>query len=121
MSLRLWPKDFERKEHITKEEKALLRTAAQNLQEGHFVVGIDPVGLSNDKVHMGFYISPQKGLLSFSIYSDPIDRSLVDAYKSYVEMAEKRIHERLLDSKALIVRDGDNKHLKFPYRHVIIC
>lgn len=120
MSLRLWPKDFERKDHITKEEKALLRNAAQNLDEGHFVVGIDPVGLSNDKVHMGFYISPQKGLLSFSIYTDAIDRSLTDAYKSYVEMAEKRIHERLLDSKALIVRDGDNKHLKFPYRHIII-
>lgn len=120
MSLRLWPKDFERKDHITKEEKALLRNAAQNLEEGHFVVGIDPVGLSNDKVHMGFYISPQKGLLSFSIYTDPIDRTLIDAYKSYVKMAEKKIHERLLDSKVLIVRDGDNKHLKFPYRHAII-
>ena len=120
MSLRLWPKDFERKEHITKEEKALLRNAAQTLQEGHFAVGIDPVGLSNDKVHMGFYISPHKGLMSFSIYSDPIDCSLIETYKSYVEMVEKRIHERLLDSKALIARNGDNKCLRFPYRHVII-
>jgi len=45
MALRIWPKDFERKEHITKEEKALLRNATQNLSDGHFVVGIDPVGM----------------------------------------------------------------------------
>ena len=120
MSIRLWPKDFERKDHITKEEKALLRSAGQNLDEGHFVVGIDPVGLSTDKVHMGLYISPNRGLLTFSIYSDPINVALIDAYKQYVEMIERRVHERLLDSKVLIVRDGDNKCLKFPYKHAIV-
>ena len=30
------------------------------------------------------------------------------------------IYTRLLDSKLLIVRNGDSKVLKFPYKHVII-
>ena len=29
MAIRLWPKDYERKEHITKAEKSLLRYAAR--------------------------------------------------------------------------------------------
>ena len=36
MPVKLWPKDFERKDHITKEEKNLLKNAGQILQEGHF-------------------------------------------------------------------------------------
>lgn len=48
MSIRLWPQDFERKDHITKAEKALLRYASRNFQNGHMVIGIDPVGLSTD-------------------------------------------------------------------------
>lgn len=120
MALRLWPKDFERKEHITREEKSLLRNASQILCEGHFAVGIDPVGMSSDKVHMGFYIAPNKGLITFSIYTDMINPVLIEAYKNYVEMVERKIYERLLDSKMLIVRDGGKKCLKFPYRHAII-
>ena len=120
MTLRLWPKDFERKDHITKEEKALLRNASQKLESGHFAVGIDPVGMSSEKVHMGFYIAPDKGLLSFSIYTDKLNPALKSVYDIHVSMVEKKIHERLLDSKMLIVRDGDHKTLKFPYKHVII-
>ena len=120
MALRLWPKDFERKEQYTKEEKALLRSAAQNLGDGHFVVGADFLGLSSEKVKMGFYISPNNGLLSFSIYTEPIDISAIDRYIAYVQMVETMVQTRLLDSKALIVRDGDNKYLKFPYKHMII-
>lgn len=120
MALRIWPKDFERKEHITKEEKALLRSASQNLGNGHFAIGIDPIGMSSEKVHMGFYISPDRGLLSFSVYTDKLDPSLKMIYENYITMVEKKIYERLLDSKILIVRDGDKKILKFPYKHAII-
>lgn len=120
MALRLWPKDFERKEHITKEEKALLRNAAQNIKDGHFVVGIDPIGMSTDKVHMGLYIAPDKGLLTYSVYKDRLNPTLIDTYINYVMMVEEKIYARLLDSKLLIVRDGDNKVLKFPYKHAII-
>lgn len=43
MAIRLWPQDYERKDHITKAEKGILRYAARNFQNGHMVVGIDPV------------------------------------------------------------------------------
>ena len=120
MALRIWPKDFERKEQYTREEKALLRSASQNLSDGHFVVGADFLGLSSDKVKMGFYIAPNNGLLSFSIYTESIDTVDIDRYITYVQTVESMVQTRLLDSKALIVRDGDKKYLKFPYKHMII-
>ena len=120
MSIRLWPQDFERKDHITKAEKALLRYASRNFQNGHMAIGIDPVGLSTDKVKMGMYISPNEGLVTFSIYTGNINALLIPHYISYVEMVESKIYDRLLDSKMLIVRNGQNKALKFPYKHIII-
>ena len=120
MSIRLWPQDFERKDHITKAEKALLRYASRNFQNGHMAIGIDPVGLSTEKVKMGMYISPNEGLLTFSIYTGNINALLIPHYMNYVEMVEEKIYERLLDSKMLIVRNGQNKALKFPYKHIII-
>ncbi len=46
MSVRLWPQDYERRDQFNKAERALLRNAARNFNNGHFAVGIDPVGLS---------------------------------------------------------------------------
>ena len=120
MSIRLWPQDFERKDHITKAEKALLRYASRNFQNGHIVIGIDPVGLSTEKVRMGMYVAPNEGLITFSIYTGNIIALMIPHYINYVEMVETKIYERLLDSKLLIVRNGQNKALKFPYKHVII-
>lgn len=120
MSIRLWPQDFERKDHITKAEKAILRYASRNFQNGHIAIGIDPVGLSTEKVKMGMYISPNEGLITFSIYTGSISAMLIPRYLQYVEIVESKIYERLLDSKMLIVRNGQNKALKFPYKHIII-
>ncbi len=120
MTIRLWPLDYEKKEHINKAEKALLRDAKKHFGEGHFAVNIDPLGMSTDKVQMGMYISPKEGLVTFSIYSGKINFNDIDSYITYVSFIEDRIYERLLDSKVLIVRDGDKKALKFPYKHVIM-
>lgn len=120
MAIRLWPKEYERKDHITKAEKGLLRHALRHLDSGHFAVGIDPLGLSNADSHMGMYISPKEGLITYTIYSGNVDASKVDAYLMYVNFVENSIYKRLLDSKLLIVRNGDSKVLKFPYKHVII-
>lgn len=120
MSIRLWPQDYERKEHITKAEKALLRYAARNFQSGHIAVGIDPLGLSSEKIKLGMYISPNEGLITFSIYTGKISALPVVFYRNYVEMVEGKIQERLLDSKLLIVRNGQNKALKFPYKHIVM-
>lgn len=120
MSIRLWPQDFERKEHITKAEKALLRYASRNFQNGHMVLSIDPLGLSTEKVKFGMYISINEGLITFSILTGNINALLIPNYLSYVDMVETKIYERLLDSKLLIVRNGQNKAIKFPYKHIII-
>ena len=56
MSIRLWPQEYEKKNHITGGEKFLLRRAARNFHSGHIVVGIDPVGMSNDKVKNVWFI-----------------------------------------------------------------
>ena len=120
MAIRLWPQDYERKEHITKAEKGILRYAARNFQDGHIVVGIDPIGLSSEKVKMGMYISPNEGLITFSIYTGKINVLPIISYVGYVQMVETKIYERLLDSKLLIVRNGEKKALKFPYKHIVM-
>ena len=48
MPIRLWPKDYAKKDHISQGEKILLRNAARNLKEGHFAVDIDPVRMSTN-------------------------------------------------------------------------
>lgn len=120
MSIRLWPQDYERKDHITKAEKSLLRNASRNFKSGHIAVGIDPVGMSNASVKMGMYISPEEGLITFSIYTGAISAMLVSAYITYVQTVEEKIYERLMDSKLLIVRNSDYKTLKFPYKHIVM-
>ena len=106
--------------HISQDEKVLLRNASRNLKDGHFAVDIDPLKMSSDKVKMGLYISPSEGLITFSIYQGKVDGSKIDTYIMYVNMIEDKIYERLLDSKMLIVRTGDYKVLKFPYKHIIL-
>lgn len=120
MSVRLWPNDYEQKDHISMAEKKLLRNAARNFKNGHLAVGIDPLGLSNDKVRIGMYISPEEGLITFSIYQGKIAADDTMGYILYVEMTENRIYERLCDSKALIVRNENRKALRFPYKHIIM-
>lgn len=120
MPIRLWPADYERKEHITSAEKFLLRNASRTFNSGHFVIGIDPLGMSTSEVHMGMYISPNDGLITFSIYNDLIDELKLNEYKLYVSYIENLIYGRLLNSKVLIVRENDIKCLKFPYKHIIL-
>lgn len=120
MAIRLWPQDYERKEHITKAEKQLLKNASRNFKNGHIAVEIDPVGLSTSAIRMGMYISPKEGLVTFSIYPGSIQSYSVEACKTYVDIVEDKIYSRLLDSKILIVRCENYKMLKFPYKHVVM-
>lgn len=120
MSIRLWPNDYAKKEHISQGEKLLLRNASRNLKEGHFAVDIDPVRMSTSAVKMGLYLSPNEGLVTFSLYTGEVDPDMIDTYIMYVKMVEDKIYERLIDSKMLIVRTGEYKVLKFPYKHMIL-
>ena len=118
--IRLWPKDFEKKTHISKEERNVLRTASKYFKEGHMVIGIDPIGMSTDECRMGMYISPKEGVVSFTIYKGKINPAFISMYINLVKMAEDQIYERLINSKTLIVRNGQHKELKFPYKHIIM-
>ena len=64
MSLRLWPNNYENKDYISKEEKRLLRNASRNFTDGHFAVGIDPMGMNKPDYKMGLYISPNEGFVA---------------------------------------------------------
>lgn len=120
MPIRLWPQDYERKDHLSKSEKSLLRNAMRNFKNGHIAVGIDPLGMSTTAVRMGLYISPTEGLVTFSLCQGHVKSESTDMYIQYVQMVEDSIYERLLDSKMLIVRNGEYKILKFPYKHIIM-
>ena len=120
MPLKIWPHEFEKKDHINAEERFLLRNALKNFKEGCFVIGIDPVGFCTDKTHMGMYINPKCGLISFSIVQGKMTPDSVDDYLFAEKVIEKAIYERLLNSRMLIVRNNDKKILKFPYKHIYI-
>ena len=120
MFLKLWPKDFEHKSDLDSSERYLLRNASKNLVSGFFVAGIDPVGMSDDKMRMGMYISPKDGLITFSIVQGKLDESQMDNYVMKANMIELAIYKRLIDSKVLIVRKDEKKVLKFPYKHVLV-
>ena len=118
--IRLWPRDFEKKEHISREERNILRTAAKYFNDGHMVIGIDPIGMSTDEIKMGMYIAPKEGIVTFSIYKGVINPAFIEQYKMIVSITEDKIYNRLLDSKLLIVRHDEHKMLKFPYKHIIL-
>jgi len=120
VSLVLWPREYERKSNITKEERMLIKTVSHNFDEGHFAVGIDPVGLCTPENRMGFFISPISGLVTFSIFKGDFNSSMIDAYTMIIKQHEDLIYKRLLDSKLLISRDGSKKVLKFPYKHLMV-
>lgn len=120
MPIKIWPNDFERKEHIYAEERFLLRNALKNFKEGCFVTRIDPLGFCTEQVHMGMYISPEQGLITFSIVQNKIDATQVPMLQMAAENIEQSIYERLVNSKLLIVRHNEKKLLKFPYKHIYL-
>lgn len=120
VSITTWPREFEKKNHILSEEKVLLRVAIRNFREGHFAVGIDPLGMCTSENHMGLYISPKEGLLTFSILTGDFSEKMIDAYIMMAKMYEDKIYSRLMDSKVLISRVDNTKILKFPYKHIMV-
>lgn len=120
MAVKIWPKEYEKKDHINACERFLLRNALRNLKSGSFAIGIDPVGLCTEQVHMGMYISPMEGLITFSIVQGKMNPESVAGYLFMEKTIEKSIYDRLLNSRLLIVRNGEKKILKFPYKHIYI-
>ncbi len=120
MSVRLWPQNFETRDHLTASEKGVMRYAQRCFTDGHVAVDIDPCGLSSQQTRIGMYISPKEGLITFSLMPTPLETKLFDAYKMAIDNIEKIIYNRLIDSMALIVKKDGHKRLKFPYKHVFM-
>ena len=118
--IKIWPNEYEKKEHINAAERFLLRNALRNLKGGSFAIGIDPVGFCTEQIHMGMYISPAEGLITFSIVQGKMDPTSVTGYMFMQKTIEKAIYDRLLNSRLLIARSDDKKILKFPYKHIYI-
>lgn len=119
MGIRLWPQDYERLATLTRGERKLLRFADRNLVSGHFFVNINPMHMFSG-LHMGMYISPSEGLLTFWVFEKDLRLSDAQNYIKLVDWVENLIYNRLLDSKVLIARNGDKKILRFPYKHMIV-
>lgn len=119
MGIRLWPQDYEKLSTISRGERKLMRFADRNLASGHFFVNINPMHMFLD-FHMGMYVSPGEGLLTFFSCEDEIRLESAQRYIKVVEFVEKSIYNRLLDSKILIARNGDKKILRFPYKHILV-
>ena len=94
MAIKIWPHEFEKKDHINAGERFLLRNAQRNFKLGSFVVGIDPVGLCTDQVHMGMYISPSEGLITFSIVLGKIDPSAINGYVMMAQMGKEQLSQQ---------------------------
>lgn len=120
MSIKIWPQEFEKKEHINMAERFLLRNALRNLNAGSFVIGIDPVGFATDDIHMGMYICPFEGLITFSIVQGKMNPDNIEGYIFAEKIIEKAIYDRLINSKILIAKSNEKKILKFPYKHIYI-
>lgn len=120
MPIKIWPREYEKKDHINASERFLLRNALRNFKEGCFVIGIDPMGYSTDKIHMGMYINPSEGLVTFSVVQGNIAPETIKGYMMMHKIIESAIYERLLNSRLLIARSGDKKVLRFPYKHIYI-
>ena len=69
---------------------------------------------------MVMYISPEQGLITFSIVQNKIDATQVPMLQMAAENIEQSIYERLVNSKLLIVRHNEKKLLKFPYKHIYL-
>ena len=65
-------------------------------------------------------ISPEQGLITFSIVQNKIDATQVPMLQMAAENIEQSIYERLVNSKLLIVRHNEKKLLKFPYKHIYL-
>lgn len=117
MEKRIWPQDLSSNMEYLPMERKIFNSFKNKIQKGWLVINIDPIGMSNDLVKMGLYIS-NNILLTFSV-QDSVDENLFNQNALvYTKMVQDRIYNLLCESALLINRSGEKKFLKFPYRHI---
>ena len=119
MEKRVWPQDISNSDDYLAMEKKIFSSFKNKISEGWLIVHIDPIGMSNETVKMGLFIS-DKALITFSV-QDCVDEGLfLQNSQIYTKMVHDKIYSLLCESSMLINRSGDKKFLKFPYRHINI-
>lgn len=118
MEHRMWPAENGSVNNLAELEKKVYSAFANCGMDAWFLVDIDPVGFSNEKVRMASVISPKFGVLTLSIHEENSIEQFLSTVDLYTNMIEEKIYNLLLESAALIAKKDNKKILKFPYRHV---
>ena len=118
MEHRVWPTENGTISYFTELEKKVYSVFLNCKIDSWFLVNIDPVGFSNEKVRMASVISEQYGVLTLSIHGENNIEQFIPTADLYTNMIEEKIYNLLLESAALITKKDNRKTLKFPYCHL---
>lgn len=115
---RMWPTETNAGGNFTELEKKIYSAFSNNGMDAWFLVDIDPVGFSNEKVRMASIISADDGVVTLSLHESVDPNQFIASVDLYTDMIEGKIYNLLLESATLISKVNDKKILKMPYRHI---
>ena len=118
MEHRIWPTENGVANNFAQLEKKVYSAFSNCEVDAWFLVDIDPVGFSNEKVRMASVISPKFGVITLSIHEENSIEQFLPTVDLYTNMIEEKIYNLLLESAALITKKDNKKVLKFPYCHL---
>jgi hypothetical protein len=118
MEYRMWPNENGSVNFFAELEKKVYFAFSNCGLDAWFLVDIDPVGFSNEKVRMASVISSKYGVLTLSIHEENSIEQFLPTVDLYTNMIEEKIYNLLLESAALIMKKDNKKVLKFPYYHM---
>ena len=118
MEHRMWPNENGAANNFAELEKKVYSAFSNCGMDAWFLVDIDPVGFSNEKIRMASVISSKYGVLTLSIHEKTSIEQFLPAVDSYTNIIENKIYNLLLESAALITKKANKKVLKFPYYHL---
>lgn len=115
---RMWPTEINAGGNFTELEKKIYSAFSNNGMDAWFLVDIDPVGFSNEKVRMASIISADDGVVTLSLHESVDPNQFIASVDLYTDMIEGKIYNLLLESATLISKVNYKKILKMPYRHI---
>ncbi len=118
MEHRMWPNDNNVANSFAELEKRVYSAFSNYRMDAWFLVDIDPVGFSNEKIRMASIVSLKHGVVTLSIHEDGNIEQFLPTVDLYTNLIEEKIYNLLLESAVLISKIGDRKVLKFPYCHL---
>ncbi len=118
MEHRMWPNDNVTVNELSELEKKVYSVFSKSKINAWFLVDIDPVGFSNNKIRMAAIVSSKYGVVTLSIHEGGVIDQFLPTVDLYTNMIEEKIYSLLLESASLISKIENKKVLKFPYRHI---